>query len=70
MKCWGKIKSFFKRPKAKAKVEEPEAKAAEEKAARVPKIKVARVPKKKADSSGGKSTRRLTSIKSGFLQLQ
>lgn len=32
MKCWGKIKAFFKRPKAEAKVEEPKpAKAPEKK---------------------------------------
>ena len=33
MKCWGKIKSFFKRPKAEAEAEEPKpARAAEKKA--------------------------------------
>ncbi|HUV52023.1 MAG TPA: hypothetical protein VMW64_03000 [Dehalococcoidia bacterium] len=33
MKCWGKIKSFFKRPKAKAKAAEKEAaEVSEEKA--------------------------------------
>jgi len=48
MECWEKIKSFFKRPKAKAEAEEPkpEAKVAEKKAARA--------PKRKAGSSRGK----------------
>jgi len=53
MKCWEKIKSFFKRlyeaeePKPETKVAEPTPapEAAEKKAARA--------PKKKADSSGG-----------------
>ena len=47
MKCWGKIKAFFKRPEVKAKAEEPTPapEAAEKKAARA--------PKKKAGSSGG-----------------
>jgi len=46
MKCWGKIKSFF-RPKPEAKVEEP-------KPAKVAEKKAARAPKKKAGSSGGR----------------
>ncbi|HUU62325.1 MAG TPA: hypothetical protein VMX96_00145 [Dehalococcoidia bacterium] len=41
MKCWGKIKSFFKRPKA-------EAKPTEEKAGEPPETKAAESPEKKA----------------------
>ena len=41
MKCWGKIKSFFKRPK-------PEAKPVEEKAVEPPEEKAAEGSKKKA----------------------
>jgi len=46
MKCWGKIKPFFKRPKTKAEAEE--AKAAEEKVVEPPETKAARAPEKKA----------------------
>jgi len=48
MKCWAKIKSFFKQPKAKAKVEEPEVKATEGKAAEGPETKAGKASEKKA----------------------